>query len=161
MPIFYIQFKVCISLDGAVVLQADFEVLIKMLWASFRRTYPFFGTFFLLHTYSKISPFSVMVLSIKEHYSYLQFSSALSYIMFTLCYYAIDSQQVNCALRQTFIIFPMLLHKSSFPISPACVHDTICMHLLIINNSNHANNSLLVSHDKAETLPIIKERKKK
>lgn len=109
MTIFYIQFKVCVSLDGAVVLQADFEVLIKMLRASFRKTYPFFGTFVLLHTYRKISPFSVMVLSIKAHYSYLQFGSALSYIMFTLCYYAIDSQQVNCTLRQTFIIFPMLL----------------------------------------------------
>lgn len=96
-----------------------------------------------------------MVLSIMEHYRYLQFDSALSYIMFTLCYYAIDSQRVNCTLRQTFIIFPMLLHKRAFPISPAhvSVHG-MRMHLLITNNVI-ANNSILVTYDKAETLPVI------
>lgn len=83
-----------------------------------------------------------MGLSIKEHYSYLQFGSALSYIMFTLCYYTIDSKQVNCTLRQTFIIFPMLLHKSSFPLSPAhvSVHETLCVHLLITNYPINNNN---------------------
>lgn len=90
-----------------------------------------------------------------EHYRYLQFDSALSYIMFTLCYYAIDSLRVNCTLRQTFIIFPMLLHKSAFPISPAhvSVHE-MCMYLWIINNVV-ANNSILVTHDEAETLSVI------
>lgn len=74
--------------------------------------------------------------------------------MFTLCYYAIDSQLVNCTLRQSFIIFPMLLHKSAFPISPArfSARETMHVHLLIINNNINANNSTLITRDKAEIL---------
>lgn len=73
-----------------------------------------------------ISIFSVMVMSIKKTFMgiYNLFSS-LSYIMLTLCYYDIDSEQVNSTVSESFIIFPMLIHKSSFPTSSANV--SVCL----------------------------------
>lgn len=55
--------------------------------------------------------------------------STFSYIMLTLCYYDIDCQQVNGTVRESFIPFPMLAHKSSFPTSSAkcvCLCSSLC-----------------------------------
>lgn len=68
-----------------------------------------------------ISIFSVTDMSGEKSLKVLQFGAALAHIMSTLCYYSIDSKQVNCTVSESFSISPVVLQRGSFSMCSANV----------------------------------------
>lgn len=58
-------------------------------------------------------------MSRKKSLKVLQFGA--QHIMPTLCYYGIDSKQVNCTVSESFSISPVGLQRGSFPMYSANV----------------------------------------
>lgn len=81
-------------------MHAKFQALMEMLWVSLKWDCDICGNALLLHNI--ISIFSVTDMFRKKSLKVLQFGAALAHIMSALCYYGIDSEQVNCTVSEKF-----------------------------------------------------------